>query len=85
MTDEIRPPELTQSDEPTGEPDADVQAMKSRMSKMKKVFAQMDKVTVRVPEDVFVQVNGYPFFIKGRTNVRVPQTVAEILEQSGRY
>ena len=48
-------------------------------------FAKMPKVRVRTTEDAFVQVNGYSFRIKARTPVMVPELVAEILEQSGRY
>lgn len=42
------------------------------------------KVRVRLREDTFVAVNGYPFRLAGREWIEVPQTVAEILEQGDR-
>jgi len=58
---------------------------------MKAEFAKMAKVKVRIPIDklnpkdlvVPVCVNGYIFQIERGKSVEVPETIAQILEESG--
>lgn len=53
---------------------------------MKAHFAKEEKVEVKVRSDgdVFVQINGYSFLIQPDVKVRVPKSVALLLEQ-GNY
>lgn len=51
----------------------------------KAALAKQPKRTIRLPEDAVVIVNGYPFEIKGRTTVEVPETVAQIIEQAQEF
>lgn len=49
-----------------------------------RALAAQEKVTIKVREDTYVGINGYGFQIQANTKVRVPQQVADILEESGR-
>lgn len=69
------------ADKPTGE---EQRADQVEWDKLREHFASQPKVTIRVADDQFVQINGYTFIIKGGERVSVPQGVADILEQSGR-
>ena len=60
-------------------------ARQSRIDLWRDRFAAMPKVSVRLAEDTRVQINGYAFEIKGKTTVKVPELVAEVLEQAGLY
>lgn len=58
----------------------------SLIDRMKEHFASEERVEVKVlgdkkDGDVFVQINGYSFLIQRNTRVRVPKSVAELLEQ----
>lgn len=55
------------------------------ISSTRAALAAQPKVRIRLQEDTFVGINGHPFIIKAKEWVEVPQTVAEILEQGGRY
>jgi hypothetical protein len=55
----------------------------SRLAVVKERLQAMPKVVVRVREDTPVIYNGYPFYLKGGERVKVPEVIAEILEQSG--
>lgn len=60
-------------------------AHESMLNTMKRIFAEMPRVKVRVhnDSDVFVQINGYSFLIKPGKTVEVPEQVAEVLEDAG--
>lgn len=57
----------------------------STIDRMRDLFAAQPKRKVRLAEDTRVQINGYPFFIKGKTTVEVPESVALVLEEAGLY
>ena len=57
----------------------------SEIDRMRDKFAAEPKIRIRLAEDARVQINGYTFEIKGKVPVEVPESVATILEQSGRY
>jgi len=63
---------------------ADVKARMSKMSLMKQQLAAEPKVKIRCQKDEVVIKNGYPFEIKGKTYVMVPESIALILEESER-
>jgi hypothetical protein len=62
----------------------DEKAMKMTEDYMRRWFASRPKVTIKVPDDTWVQLNGYTFIVKGGERVAVPDEVANILEEAGR-
>lgn len=69
-------------------PDAPDTAAEARhaslIDKMKAHFEKEEKVEVKVRNDgdVFVQINGYSFLIQPDVKVKVPKSVALLLEQA---
>jgi len=63
---------------------ADKRVHENDLARIQRALAAQPKVTVKVQEDTYVGINGYPFLIKGKTKVSVPQQVADILEEAGR-
>lgn len=66
------------ADKRTDERDAGVS-----FAAMKKHFDSQKKVSVKVAEQQFVQVNGYTFIIEPGQRVEVPEDVARMLEDAG--
>ena len=64
---------------------AEIRQRQSNIDMWRDRFAEMPKVRVRTTEDARVQINGYTFQIKARTPVMVPELVAQVLDESGRY
>lgn len=62
---------------------ADKKAEADLMTKMRDYFASQKKVTVKVREQAWVQVNGYTFIIEPDQRVEVPSDVADLLEARG--
>ena len=75
---------------PTADPlMAGEKAHQSLIDRMKQHFAAEERVEVKIlgdkkDGDVFVQINGYSFLIQRGSRVRVPASVAVLLEQ-GEY
>lgn len=73
--------------EPVNSADAPDTAAEARhaslIDMMKAHFEKEEKVEVKVrnDSDVFVQINGYSFLIQPNVKVRVPKSVALLLEQ----
>jgi hypothetical protein len=58
----------------------------SLIDMMRDKLAAEPKVDVKIlnaDSDVFVQINGYSFLIQPKVKVRVPKSVALLLEQGG--
>ena len=60
-------------------------AQASMVDKMREHLAKQPKREVRVRNDgdVFVQINGYSLLIQPNVKVKVPEQVAEMLEEAG--
>lgn len=63
---------------------ADTARARSAYVRQRDFLKAQPKVRIRVPEDTFVQINGYGFHIAKKQWVEVPEQVAEILAEAGR-
>lgn len=70
-------------DAPAGASGAESKELRSRFVRMREHFEKQKKVRVRVPENTFVQVNGFTFQIKGGEPMMVPEQIADMLMESG--
>lgn len=69
---------------PAGVTGLDEKAFKTRYQTQKAYFEAQPRVQVRLPNDEFVQINGFGFQIKGKENVSLPQDVVDLLIEAGR-
>lgn len=63
---------------------AEFAEIENDLKRMENHFAGQKRVEIKVQEDTYVAVNGYGFQIQGKTRVKVPEQVRDILEEAGR-
>lgn len=59
-------------------------SQQNRIRRTEAALAKQERVPVRVPLDTTVMINGVGFYIKGKTTVKVPQQVYDLLVETGR-
>lgn len=89
MAEAVQAPELVEAEAPAPKADpvtqsGDKERYENDLARITKSLMAQPKVSVKLQEDTYVGINGYPFLIKGKERVSVPQQVADILEEAGR-